>query len=518
MENYKGGEKIKKQAIIILITLSFALMFAGAVSAEDSSSTTILDDQNSNSYPADTTSTENTAQSTALPDPRVVRGGTVVYTSTTIQDAVNHAIDGDTIEVDPGTYNENILVNKRLTIFPTGAGTATVTSFMITTPGSDSIIQGFTINNPTGIGVDINSADNCQILRNTISGSLIAVQISGNNNYIHDNTLNGVTDPSGNSETVILGNAADNVISKNIITAAGSSDAYGIWLNTAADHNTVAENTITVIGTPTSGAYGILIGDSHNLIVGNILSVISTSTAAYGMYIDTVNGNYISENSITARTGIYSLSPDNRINFNRIISTNEAISLLSSGTLDAQYNWYGSNADPSSKIFNGRGHTVNYSPWLIMTVTASPTTIHTGGTSTITADFTHDSAGGVHPATEHFPDKIPVTFTTNLGTINNPGETLNGKATATLTAGSTPGVATASAALDSQAPIPTSVNIANQVNAGTYTYTVKVRYKKGWYKSWRKKWFKSHGKWKYKWRYKWKYGWLYHTVTRTSTR
>ena len=68
----------------------------------------------------------------------------------------------------------------------------------------------------------------------------------------------------------------------------------------------------------------------------------------------------------------------------------------------------------------------------------------------------------------------------------------------------------------------------------SYSYTVDVAYKKGWYKywykvsykKWYKSWYKYRGKWRYKWKYKWaqkskykwKYGWIYRKETRWGTK
>jgi uncharacterized repeat protein (TIGR01451 family) len=55
--------------------------------------------------------------------------------------------------VEPGTYNENVVVNKNLTIRATGPNTIVNGSFTITATGSGSTIQGFTINNATKTNV-----------------------------------------------------------------------------------------------------------------------------------------------------------------------------------------------------------------------------------------------------------------------------------------------------------------------------------------------------------------------------
>ena len=98
------------------------------------------------------------------------------------------------------------------------------------------------------------------------------------------------------------------------------------------------------------------------------------------------------------------------------------------GIVTAEYNWWGSNADPSEKVA-----AVTIIKWLVLTATANPTTINLNGTSTITADLLHDSSGVYHdPIYGHVPDGIPVNFTTNLGTLTNPVTTVNGTAQSTL--------------------------------------------------------------------------------------
>ena len=73
---------------------------------------------------------------------------------TTIQDAINAATGGETILVCPGDYNENITVDRALTIVSDGTGVATIWSDTDDTPvvmiTADGVTlgaagQGFTI-------------------------------------------------------------------------------------------------------------------------------------------------------------------------------------------------------------------------------------------------------------------------------------------------------------------------------------------------------------------------------------
>ena len=117
----KEVKKIRKQAITLAITFLFILIFAGAASA---------------------------ANVTVGPDS--------TYNYQAIQSAVDASADSDTITVYPngnGVYNENVIVNKLLTIVANSSDTVVNGSFTITATGSGSTIQGFTINkaNPSAV-------------------------------------------------------------------------------------------------------------------------------------------------------------------------------------------------------------------------------------------------------------------------------------------------------------------------------------------------------------------------------
>ncbi|MFA5267673.1 MAG: DUF3821 domain-containing protein [Methanoregula sp.] len=81
--------------------------------------------------------------------------------------------------------------------------------------------------------------------------------------------------------------------------------------------------------------------------------------------------------------------------------------------VDATDNWWGSNNDPSSQV-----HNAAYSPWLVLNVIATPSSVSTSQTSTIEANFTYNSDERYNdPALGHLPDGIPVTYSTTTGSI-----------------------------------------------------------------------------------------------------
>ncbi len=130
-----GGEKVRinmqKKLTLITLLLIFTLTSLGAVSAESSDNLTVANSPE--------TVTDNITQNTSthLPDPEVWRGGVLIYSTTTIQDAMDHSISGDTIKLEDGqTFYENLIIDKDLTFEVMNGGTATIDG-----SGTDRVIH-----------------------------------------------------------------------------------------------------------------------------------------------------------------------------------------------------------------------------------------------------------------------------------------------------------------------------------------------------------------------------------------
>ncbi|MEN6554225.1 MAG: chitobiase/beta-hexosaminidase C-terminal domain-containing protein, partial [Methanobacterium sp.] len=132
----------------------------------------------------------------------------------------------------------------------------------------------------------------------------------------------------------------------------------------------------------------------------------------------------------------YNANGNSRVNFNSITGNSPNNSEIYSGygTLDATLNWWGLNTNPSVYVGADVGK-VNVDPWLILNITASPTSIIAGNNSTVTADLQHDSNGIYHdPVGGQVPDGIPVSFTATNGNIGTESTILiNGLATTLFT-------------------------------------------------------------------------------------
>ncbi len=239
---------------------------------------------------------------------------------TTIQSAIDnsHTLDGDIINVHSGTYTEDVIVHKKLSIQANTGDrveiNSTNTAFTVvndsTGDGSGSTIDGFTINNsPQGTGVNV-SADNCTIKNNEINGGKTGIAISGGSTTIANNII------SGQSETGILGNLSHGfftVTGNYISNLMGEGSVNGITVSTngsLTDFN-LNGNTLSHISAPNGAVFGFQLGKSkgadgnpevanvtHLIVTGNIINDVNASSAIMGMELvsNSVNALILNNN------------------------------------------------------------------------------------------------------------------------------------------------------------------------------------------------------------------------------
>ena len=192
---------------------------------------------------------------------------TYVQPGDSIQPAVDNAISGDVIILKPGTYTENVIINKDGLVIRSESGNPDDT--IITAKSSSNHVLAL-------------QADNVKISGLEITGSkeiYAGIYLSGCNNCIIDNNK-------------ILNNG------------------YGIYLLNSKG-NTLSNNKVT-----NNGGYGILFSiASNNTLIGNTVS----DNKGRGIHIGTSDGNTLSGNTISSN-GVYGLfvcpKSDNNLVFN----------------------------------------------------------------------------------------------------------------------------------------------------------------------------------------------------------
>lgn len=264
-------------------------------------------------------------------------------------------------------------------------------------------------------------------------------------------TIQGNTAPVGggicNFDTL---NVDTSIIQDN--TAPGTiSYGGGIFNTRGFDEGKVTITGSTIRGNKAENGGGIYNSDILNITGSTIMDNIATNGGA--IYNDQMQGVY---GTVVA-------------NFNRIVG-NSPNSIQNNGSsVNAEYNWWGSNTPNFAALITGE---VDYIYWLVMTYSANPTVIPQGATFTLTADFRYDSNGAFHdPVVGHLPDGTPVTFTTNLGNVGSKSiviGTINGIATTIMRGDEAAGEALTLAILDNQT-LTDTITITPTVSATSST-------------------------------------------------
>ncbi|KUK74720.1 DUF11 domain-containing protein [Methanobacterium sp. 42_16] len=384
-------------------------------------------------------------------------GLTPTTAKATIQNGTDTVDPEGTVYVADGTYNEQVVINKNLNL--------------IGQSQSGTIISGTN----TGRPVTINQA--------TVTLTSFTIQ-DGNNvqfgggiyNYFGNLTVNNciiqlnTATISGGGIYNMFGNLTvyNSLIQQNTASSSGGGISNYGTDPSFINHSTIQQNTANGYGG--GGVYNggyLIITDS------NILQ--NTGTLGSAILKRTGNSLVVNFCRIYGNTGFYSIYDDSASPVNN----------------NVEDNWWGANAPQFSQL-------LRYIPfpthWLYMTINATPSTIGNRETSLVTVSFNNRSDGTTvtpfNPAVGHIPDLTPVLFETDLGnlgskTINR--LTLDGIATATLTADETPGIAKVNGTTDAQ-EVSTDVTIipksslylkvtpskTNPVPGDTVTYSLKV--------------------------------------------
>lgn len=199
-----------------------------------------------------------------------------------IQEAINSANEGDDILVYPGTYYENILIDKRLHLIGLenpviDAGGDYAKGPGVTILADGILMEGFTIKNSTntagdplsGAGVLVRSNNSIirgNILENNYRSGIKV--LSGYNNTITNNSVHS------NFEGILVTDSHRNKIESNRLNG---NNGAGIFLTRSSDQNLITNNTIN------NNSQGVLLIDAgfneidKNAFFGNKVKDVETS-------------------------------------------------------------------------------------------------------------------------------------------------------------------------------------------------------------------------------------------------
>lgn len=268
---------------------------------------------------------------------------------TKIQDAVNAANPEDTIAVYPGSYTENVDVNKEnLTIESVNGADLTIvqvanlTDHAFEVTADNVTIKGFTTNGSTSEeigGICLNSAHLCSISNNIVLNGYYGIfLIHSLNNNVTGNRI------SDNYDGILVLNSSDNEITINDISKNGK----GILVQGGSSNNKIVNNNIS-----NHSSVSILLHTaSNNTIDGNTLlnnyqGIIATSSTSES----DIKCNIISNNN--AGIWFFGNGPDNRAYLNNFLNNVDNIR----GSLTNTWLWH--SPEPVTYTYNSTIYT-NY--------------------------------------------------------------------------------------------------------------------------------------------------------------
>jgi len=210
---------------------------------------------------------------------------------TTIQEAVTAANPGDTIQVKPGNYIDNVDVSKPLNIYGSGKDFTIVNA---TDPGgivfyvhADGVnISGFTARGGSS-GVYLRSTKFCNISQNRMTSNNFGINLWGmeldpsSRNVIENNDVN-----SNKNNGIWADHSDDNTIRKNNLDSNGVGMGFDY-----SNYNEIVDNNITSSG---GGLY--LDNSNNNRLRGNNASLNSQA----GFYLRDSHNNTISKNILSS--------------------------------------------------------------------------------------------------------------------------------------------------------------------------------------------------------------------------
>jgi uncharacterized repeat protein (TIGR01451 family) len=322
------------------------------------------------------------------------------------------------------------------------------------------------------------------VLNNILTGNSIGVFLNGSNNTVRQNLITDNNGGGASSGSGIYSDAGSNgltIDNNRFAPGGGAAHANASIIFTGGppvvqtninitNNQFVGDNEIfllnttnvTVTGNTFQGSlfHGVDVSgaNSNVLVQNNLINGVGFSAVrihdpgAVGANADIrVLGNLLFGSGDFGVNATDTIGGTNLVNFNRIVgSVSGGLSNTATGPLlNAENNFWGCNAGPISAGCDTATGNVDFNPWLVLSISAAPTSIFTGATSTIAGDVTRNSNNQDTSALGHIPDGTVITFSTTLGTVNpTSAGTVNGRATTTLTAPATTGTATVSDQLD----------------------------------------------------------------------
>jgi nitrous oxidase accessory protein len=209
-----------------------------------------------------------------------------------IQEAIDSASEGDTVYVKEGTYHENVVVNKSLSLVGENVDTTIIDGapsegyrIPIKIQCDNVSVSGFKLLYGYA-GITVGEVKHCNISGNRIAGGQHGIKLFGTS---YSNITENYLELIGLSGAIQLSASNYNLVTENYITSC--TEGIQIWQHST--NNTVTENTITKCD---DIAIRLQYAD-NNTVARNYVSNSRLGTTIY-----VANNNTITHNSYVNNT------------------------------------------------------------------------------------------------------------------------------------------------------------------------------------------------------------------------
>ena len=245
----------------------------------------------------------------------------------TIQVAVNEANLGDTIEVSAGTYDEQVVINKQLTLNGANASESIIdggNTTAVTISADNVTIDGFTLDGGITLDDRLKTISGGTISNNIITGADSSVEpIKAQNGIRVGFDLGGK-----GVDSIII---EDNIISNNLEAGIEFSNAKEEIPSGGDGIQRISNITISGNKIKDNGASGIsTYGYGPNTLINNIIS----DNGGAGMNLKSSSGDVVTGNIITnnASPGITLRNATDTIVENNSISSHRGVEKIWKGS------------------------------------------------------------------------------------------------------------------------------------------------------------------------------------------
>ena len=334
--------------------------------------------------------------------------------------------------------------------------------------GTNQTISGNTIEiHGDGVSDTANSLFSTEVgMQSNTSGGSVYEGLQITNNVVRVLNAQNNTNPQ-----VVLGIWENGHAHTSNITVSGNQ-----FLNPAAGNNPNA-NLERGFRVTSHSSSTTAVNYTNNRVEGaNIGFQFLSTSANTGPVVMT--SNLILNNRTGVLTNTNGMA---NLSFNRIVGNSAAGIDNNLGlTVIAENNWWGCNYGPGaggagcSGTANGILGTVDANPWLTLRTSATPNSIVTGGTSTISSNLNFNSDNTNTSGFGSVPNTTPATFTGTLGTVSpTSSTTTSGVTGTTFTAGVAAGSGSGNTTIDGQT-VNAPITIAFSCNNITIPATTNV--------------------------------------------